>query len=488
MKINTPIPPEVLAVLNALSDAGFAGYIVGGCVRDILMNKEPKDWDVATDATPEQMLKVFPESVYENSFGTVGIKTESEDPKLKIIEATTFRIESTYSDSRHPDEVKFAKTIEEDLSRRDFTMNAIALAPHREESDIIDPFGGQADIARKLIRAVGNPTERFNEDALRMMRAIRFSAQLGFEIEERTANALRENAHLLARISCERIRDEFEKTIMAPGALEGIERLRDYGLLRYSMPELLEGVNVGQNKHHIYTVWEHNVRALEYTVKKNYPLEIRLAALLHDVGKPRTKRGEGPDSTFYHHEAVGATMARKMLERLKFSRKVVDTVTHLVRHHLFYYNVGEVSEAGVRRFVKRVGPENIDDLLKVREADRIGSGVPKAVPYKLRHLLFMIEKVKKDPITPSMLAIDGVKLMELLQIKPGPRVGWILNTLLNDVLDDPARNTVEYLSNRAQELNKLSDKELIEMSKEAKEKKEEVEDELEGEMKKKHRV
>jgi poly(A) polymerase/tRNA nucleotidyltransferase (CCA-adding enzyme) len=495
MGAKVKIPKEISEIIQALKKAGFDAYPVGGCVRDLLLGKEPKDWDVTTGAKPEEIQKIFstfagatadkPATVYENNFGTVGVKTDSKDESLKIVEVTTFRVEGRYSDARHPDEIKFAKTVEEDLSRRDFTINALALSL---EKGPIDPFGGEKDLKNKIIRAVGNPDDRFSEDALRMMRAVRLAAQLGFEIEKKTEEAIRHNAQLLKKISRERIRDEFSKTVMSANASWGVRMFQSLELINHIIPELSEGVGVAQNKHHIYTVWEHNVLALEYAAGKNYSLEVRLASLLHDIGKPRTKRGEGSDSTFYQHEYVGAKMTKKILEDLKFSKNTVDYVTHLVRYHLFYYNVGEVTEAGVRRFLARVGPQNVDDLLKVREADRIGSGVPKAFPYKLRHLLFMIDKVKRDPISPKMLKINGNELMKLLSIESGPKVGHILNALLEEVIDDPGRNTKEYLEKIARELDKLSLKELEDLRKKAEKRKDEFEEGIESEMKQKHRV
>jgi len=486
--IKNLIPQEVEIVCHQLMKAGFDAYIVGGCVRDIYQGISPHDWDVTTNAQPEQIQEIFPDSVYENNFGTVGVKTGSANQQYAIIEVTTYRIEDTYSDNRHPDTVSFAKTVEEDLARRDFTMNAMALAGSGDTQEIIDPFGGERDINKKIVRAVGDPRERFTEDALRMMRAIRLACQLDFEIEKGTLDAIFEVGELLKKISWERIRDEFTKIIMTPRAGWGMELLRDTGLLRYIMPELLEGVGVDQNKHHIYTVWEHNKRALEYTVEKEYDLEIRLAALLHDVGKPATKRGNGKDSTFHGHEVVGGRMTKNILERMKFSKKIVDHVTHLVRNHLFYYNVGEVTEAGVRRFLSRVGFEYVDDLIKVREADRIGSGTPKAVPYKLRHLLFMIDKVRRDPISPKMLALNGNELMKELKLTPSPRVGWILAILLEDVIEDPTRNVKEDLLQRAGKLSEQSDVVLIEKMKQSKERAEEFESGVEQEIKRKFKV
>lgn len=507
-------------------DNGYETYLVGGCVRDLLRKTvygesiEPKDWDISTNAKPEEIQKLFPDSVYENQFGTVLVKlkpqTVTDDTQtnteekilrtsasgqrrsaLNVVEVTTFRLEGKYTDKRHPDEVKFAKTIEEDLSRRDFTINAMALKCNPNlhmhsnalnERELIDPYGGHGDLGKKIIRTVGKPEERFQEDALRLLRAARFAVELGFEIEFNTRRAIEKCASLLEMIAKERIRDEFIKIINSPAAARGMIRLEELNLLRYIVPELREGLGVGQNKHHIYTVFEHHVRALDYATKKNYSLEVRLASLFHDVGKPRSKQGNGPNSTFYNHEAIGAKMTLKILDRLRFSRELVEKVTHLVRYHLFYYNVGEVTEAGVRRFLARVGPESVPDLLKVREADRIGSGVPKAFPYKLRHLLFMIEKVKNDPIGPKMLKVSGDDVMRILEISPGPRVGQVLAILLEEVLDDPSRNREEGLESRVRDLGKLNDGELKKLADRAKERKEEFEGGVEAEMKKKYFV
>lgn len=479
------IPEIVKETAEKLEGAGFKAYFVGGCVRDLLLGREPKDWDITTSAKPEEIQKLFPDSVYENKFGTVGVKTRSEDPKLKIIEITTFRIEGKYSDKRHPDEVKFAETLEEDLSRRDFTVNALAMSPDRE---IIDPCGGEKDIKEKIIRTVGDPEARFEEDALRLMRAVRFSSELDFEIDFGTRRAIEAKAGLLEAIAKERIRDELIKVLMCDRATAGIILLEEVDLLRYVCPEIREGLGVGQNKHHIYTVFEHNVRALDYAAKKNYSLEVRMAALLHDVAKPRVKKGDGPDSTFYNHDSVGAKMTVRILDNLRFSKEFVEHVAHLVKYHLFYYNVGEVTDAGVRRFLNRVGPEYLDDLIKVREADRIGSGVPKAVPYKLRHLLFMVDKVKRDPISPKMLKVDGKTVMDEAGIPPSAKVGQILAVLLEEVLEDPTKNDKSKLIARVRELNELSLEKLAEMASRGKEKVEEFESGAEEEMKKKHYV
>lgn len=478
---------EIGKVADSLDKAGYQAYLVGGCVRDLLLGREPKDWDIATNAEPTVIQKIFPDSVYENEFGTVGVKTRSRKEKLKIIEITTFRSEGVYSDKRHPDKISFAKNIEEDLARRDFTINALAIDLN-SKLEITDPYDGQKDLDKKIIRAVGNPNQRFNEDALRLLRAIRFATELNFAIEPATAEAIQKNSDQLKFIAQERIRDEFTKIILSDRAKEGVELLEKYGLLKNIVPELREGIGCGQNLHHIYTVWEHNLRALDYAVKKDCSLPVRLAALFHDVGKPRTKNGDGHNSTFYNHEHVGAKMTAVIMKRLVFPKEIAEKTAHLVRCHLFYYNVGEVTEAGVRRFLQRVGPENIPDLIKIREADRIGSGVPKAVPYKIRHLLFMIEKVKKDPISPKMIKINGTELMTLLKIEPGPKIGGILNILLEEILDDPEKNNKVYLKKRGKELNQLTESELKAAAAKAKDKKNEFETNQEEEIKKRYWV
>ena len=451
------IQQEVKNILDKLSKAGYEAYAVGGCVRDLLLKKTPKDWDIATNAKPEEIQNIFSDSVYENDFGTVGIKTGSEDPALAIVEVTPYRIEGKYTDKRHPDEVRFAEKLEEDLSRRDFTINALALDG---DENVIDSFNSQKDLKDKIIRTVGNPRERFGEDALRLLRAIRFATVLGFKIEDKTLEAIKESAEWLRAISKERIRDEFVKIIESDKAYEGVLLLEETGLLQYIVPEIRDGIGVGQNLHHIYTVWEHNLLALKYAAEKKYSLAVRLGSLFHDIGKPKTKRGEGKYSTFYGHDVVGAKITAEVMERLKFSKELSEKVIKLVRYHLFYYNVGEVTESSVRRLLANVGPENIEDLIKVREGDRIGSGRPKAVPYKLRHLKYIIDKVSHDPISVKMLKIDGNELMKELGAGPGPKIGLILNSLLAEVLDDPTKNTKEYLTSRVHELDKKSPEEL----------------------------
>jgi poly(A) polymerase/tRNA nucleotidyltransferase (CCA-adding enzyme) len=471
------IPKEVRLVLDKLKKKGFEAYAVGGCVRDFLRGVEPKDWDIATNCRPEEIRKIFPKSFYENKFFTVTVQTNSRNPRLKEIEVTTYRSEAKYTDKRHPDEVRFARTIEEDLARRDFTINAMALDLLGQKLKIIDPFNGQKDLEDKIIRTVGNAADRFNEDALRMIRAVRLAVVLGnkWTIEAKTSQAIKINAPWLRAISKERIRDELMKIIMAEEAARGIELLRELGLLKYIIPELEEGYGVGQNKHHIYECYEHSLLSLKYAAKQGFNKYVRLAALLHDVAKPRTKRGEGPDSTFYGHEVVGAKLTARILERLKFPKKDIEKIVKLVRYHLFYYNVGEVTESSVRRLVRQVGPENMQELLQVRVCDRIGSGVPKAEPYKLRHLKYIIEKVSRDPISVKMLKVDGEDVMRILKIKPGPRVGHVLSVLLGMVLEDPRKNKREILEKKIKEIGQMSDKDLEKLAGKSRKKREKLE-------------
>ncbi len=481
------LPKEISSVLETLQKGGFEAFAVGGGVRDMLRGEKPKDWDVATNAKPEEIRGLFPKTFYENKFFTVTVQTDSPDETLKEIEVTTYRSEGRYDDRRHPSEVVPAKTIEEDLSRRDFTVNALAL----RDGEILDPFGGQDDLKKKIIRAVGDANERFSEDALRMIRAVRFASALGFEIEAQTKEAILAHAASMKMISKERIRDEFMKIISSKNAMTGMEMLRELKLLPYVIPELEKGYGVGQNKHHVYTVWEHNLRALDYAAKHDYHPMVRLAALLHDVAKPHTKRGEGPNSTFYGHDVVGAKVTIEEMERLKFSREEIEKVSKLVRWHLFNYDLeAGTTDAAVRRLIKNVGEDNIEDLVRVRICDRIGSGVPKAVPYRLRHFQFRVEKILREgeAVKVTMLKIDGKDIMNILGIPPGPKVGHILNALLEEVLDDPKKNEREYLEKQAKELSKLSEKELVELRKKAEEKVELVEGAREDELKKKYYV
>jgi poly(A) polymerase/tRNA nucleotidyltransferase (CCA-adding enzyme) len=487
------IPIQILEILEEMEEAGFDVYLVGGCVRDILLGRVPKDWDITTNAKPEEIQKVFENTFYENDFGTVGVVVDTEDPTLKVVEITPYRMESKYTDKRHPDILNFTDKIENDLKRRDFTINAIALkishaayvypGSAKEKGEVkeslvelVDLWEGRKDLKDNVIRTVGDPKDRFNEDALRIMRAVRLATELGFKIEENTGKALIEQARLLKIVSRERMREEFTKILMSDNPRQGVQDLLDLGLLKYIMPELEEGVGVRQNKEHIYTVWEHNIRSLGHAANKGFPLEVRMAALLHDIGKPQTKEGEGLDSTFYNHEIVGAKMTMKMLSRLRYPKKFTEKVIRLVRWHLFFSDTDIITLSAVRRIVRNVGPENIWDLMKVRFCDRVGMGRPKEKPYRLRKYEAMIEEALRSPLTVSMLKINGSRLMELTKIESGPKIGYILHALLEEVLDDPALNTKEYMEKRALEIAKLSEDEMRKLGTSGKQRKDKEEE------------
>ncbi|OGZ44371.1 MAG: hypothetical protein A3J55_03610 [Candidatus Ryanbacteria bacterium RIFCSPHIGHO2_02_FULL_45_17b] len=480
------IPKEIHEIGGVLQNAGFEAYAVGGCVRDLLIERAPADWDITTNASPEDIQRLFQNSFYENKFGTVTVVTESKKDSLKHVEITPYRADVSYSDKRHPDEVSFVRNIEEDLKRRDFTVNAIAI--HLKELQVVDLFGGQEDSKEKLIRAVGNADERFKEDALRLLRAARLATQLDFDIEPITASAIAKNAGLLRFVAVERVRDELSKLLASDMPDRGFEILRQLQLLPFVLKELAEGVGVGQNKHHIYSVWEHNLRAVQYAAEKKWSLEVRMAALLHDVAKPRCKKGDGPDSTFYGHDVVGARMAMEILGRLKYPKQFIEKVAKLVRYHLFYYNVDEVTESSVRRLIARVGLEDMEDLIQVRICDRIGSGVPKAEPYKLRHFRFLVEKLSRDPVSVKMLRVKGDDVMRITGIQPGPNVGFLLNILLEETIDDPSLNQKPKLEKRLQELGKMTDEELQKLASDAKKKTIALEEQEVGDIKKKHWV
>jgi tRNA nucleotidyltransferase (CCA-adding enzyme) len=485
------IPPEVIFVSETLEQNGFSAYLVGGCVRDVLVGREPKDWDITTDATPEKIISLFEKTVYENTFGTVGVciikeGTDPEEKVYEIVEVTPFRKEGKYSDNRHPDEVVFSENIADDLSRRDFTVNAMAYRLKTDE--LVDLYEGQKDLEKKVIRAVGDPNARFEEDALRMLRAIRFSAQLGFAIDSDTLVAIANKNELLKNISSERIRDEFSKTLMSSEPMAGVGMLQKLGLLKHFIPELEQGIGCEQGGAHKYDVFEHLLQALQHAADKNWSLEICLSALFHDIGKPKTRRpGQKKAYTFYGHEVVGARMAQKILERLKYPKDTVELVTKLVRYHMFFSDTEQISLSAVRRIVQNVGVDNVWTLMNVRECDRVGMAKVEA-PYRLRKYHAMLEQVMRDPISVKQLAVDGNILMNELAVPAGRRMGWILNSLLEEVLDDPEKNTREYLDKRVGELNQLSDEDLKKLGEQAKEKKEELEEAEVEELHKKHGV
>ncbi len=488
------IPTEIANVTLALEAAGFEAYLVGGCVRDLIRNVKPKDWDVTTNATPEQIIALFPKTFYENDYGTVGVVNEEipegdeEKGTLRVVEVTPYRKETTYSNFRHPDEVIFSGNLHDDLLRRDFTMNAIAYNVSKQE--IVDPYEGEEDIRRHLIRTVGKPEDRFHEDALRVMRAVRFGAELGFAIEMETMNAVVKFAYRLEKIAAERIRDEFIKIIMSERPMEGIILLERTKVLSFIMPELEQGLGCEQNGDHIYEVWEHNLRALQHAAERKWPLHVRVAALLHDVAKPATRKwsDEKRDWTFYGHDVVGERMSKKMLERLRFPKQFIHDVSTLVRYHLFFSDIEKITLSAVRRIVANVGPELVWDLMDVRSCDRIGMGRPKETPYRLRKYHSMIEEAMRAPVSVGMLKIDGAKIMEITKEKPSPRIGWILHALFEEVLENPTQNTEEYLTKRAQALADEDQEMLKKLGEAGKEKKEEKEQAEVGAIRKKYNV
>ncbi len=483
------VPHPVSRVTETLQGAGFEAYLVGGCVRDLIMGKKPKDWDVTTNARPQEIITLFPKTFYENDFGTVGVVNEdTEDETLRVVEVTPYRLEGGYSDKRRPDTVTFTRNLEDDLLRRDFTINAMAYDPDKRQ--LVDLYKGQEDIKDKIIRAVGNPDERFNEDALRIMRAIRIATEIGFIIETETGEAIRKHADSLKAIAVERIQVEFSKMIMSPEPMVGVISLHEHGILKHIAPELETGLGVEQNGDHIYHVWEHNLRAVQHSAERGWPLHIRLAALFHDIAKPETRRfsEEKRDWTFYGHDVVGGRVTKGIMARLKYPKDMTDTVAKLVRWHLFFTDIDKITLSAVRRLVRNVGPENVWDLMKVRACDRIGMGRPKEKPYRLRKYEAMIEEATRAPVSVGMLKIDGARIMELTGEKPGPRLGFILHALLEEVLEDPELNTKDYMEERTIALAHMSDDTLKTIGERGKERKEEEEEREVGEIRKKHKV
>lgn len=471
------IPPQILRVTKTLEEAGYEAWIVGGCVRDIALGRKPKDWDITTNANPEQIQSLFENTFYTNEFGTVGVVNDAvEDETLKVVEVTPYRLEGKYSDARRPDSVTFSTNIEDDLKRRDFTINALAFSP--ESGKLLDLYEGIKDIEAGVLRAVGEPKARFDEDALRILRAVRIAAELGLTIEEKTKLAMGESASQLAKISKERIRDEFVRIINSSQPKAALILSHQLGILQYISPELEEGIGIDQNQAHSYDVFEHNIRSLQHAADKGWDFEVRIAALFHDIGKPKSRRWseEKHDWTFHGHDVVGARMVKKVLENLKFPRETIDKTENLVRWHMFFSDPDKITLSAVRRIIANVGKDNIDDLVKLRICDRIGTGRPKEQPFRLRKYQAMIEQALRDPISVGMLKIDGGELMSVTGEKPGPRLGWMLHALLEEVLDDPAKNTKEYMDAKALELSKMSDSELRAIGEEGKERKEEAEE------------
>ena len=482
------IPEEVSAIATRLREDGFEAYLVGGCVRDLLIGRQPKDWDITTNATPDKIQAVFPDSFYENDYGTVGVKTGSADERTAIVEVTPYRIESAYSDKRRPDKVEFGTSLVEDLARRDFTINAIAL--DESKGHIVDPYKGQEDIQGNIVRAVGNANERFGEDALRMLRAVRFVAELDFGIDGETAAAINKNSKHLSHVSRERIRDELVRILNSDKPMNALVLAQQLGILEFIAPDLIRGIGVDQNQAHSYDVFGHLMRTMQHAADKKFSFDVRLASLFHDVSKPETRRWseEKKDWTFHGHEVVGSRVTKKAIEDLRFSRETVEKVVKLVRWHMFFSDPEQITLSAVRRIIRNVGEENIWDLLNLRICDRIGTGRPKEQPFRFRKYKAMVEQALRDPISVSMLKTDGNRIMEIFKEKPGQKIGWTLNALLEEVLDDPKKNELGYLDARTADLLKMSDDDLRELGESGKKKREEKEEKELNEIMEKYHV
>lgn len=448
------IPADVASVIDRLREAGHEAFVVGGCVRDALRGITPGDWDVATDAKPDEIQRIFKRSIYTNRFGTVVVRTGEQE-----VEVTTYRIESGYADHRRPDVVAFTDSLHEDLGRRDFTMNAMAWSP-ADGGTLVDPFGGQVDLRAKVVRAVRDPDERFREDALRMLRAARFAATLGFRIDEATAEGVRRNAQLAKALSGERTQQEIVKILRAPTPSVGFRMLSDLGLLDVLAPELELCRHTPQEKVAAQDVFEHSLATLDAAAAELPPprtaeeeendLVLRLAALFHDVGKPDTY----DDGHFHQHEFVGEAKARQILRRWKMPKEVVERTTHLIRHHMFWYQPDWTGSA-VRRFIRKVGLEEIDDLFFLRRMDNIGSGARAPRMHALNELWLRVQEEihTATAFSEKDLKVTGVEIMEALGIPPGPEVGRIKRALFERVLDEPESNTPARLLELAKEIH-----------------------------------
>lgn len=462
IKMRAKLPEFVQEIFDKFQKAGFEIYVVGGSVRDILLKREVSDWDFTTNAAPEQILKLFPKGFYDNKFGTVGISHPSSKFPYEI---TTFRKEIGYSDRRHPDRVVWGQKIEEDLARRDFTINAIALLPpaRRDQGkpskdkppcELIDPFKGQKDLRAKLVRAVGDPHQRFAEDALRLMRAIRIATQLGFEIEEKTFQAIKDNASLINKIAAERVRDELIKILSTNHPADGFMLLKNSALLHEILPELEKAFDIPQKspgRHHIYDVGTHSIMSLKHCPSDD-PI-VRLAALIHDLGKVATfKKQANGTITFYNHEVVSTSIARNFAQRFRFSKKDRQKLVTLVRWHQFTVDERQTDSA-IRRFIRNVGKDNLKHILDLRVGDRLGGGA-RETSWRLEKFKKRLIEVQKQPFSVTDLKVSGHDVMKILGLNSGPMVGRVLNQIFKEVVEEGVPNERKILLKRIKEIGK----------------------------------
>jgi len=428
------IPNEIRHIAEVVRNSGKKAYIVGGALRDYYMKRPVgNDFDMATDASPQEISSLFPRVIPTGiKHGTVTILAGRF-----AVEMTTFRVEGGYADGRRPDAVTFVADIDEDLSRRDFTMNAMAFDPLSAE--LRDPFGGQDDIRKRCIRSVGNPTLRFTEDGLRPLRAIRFAAQLGFTIEAATLAAIPSTVNTFRQVSRERVRDELEKILLSPSPSTGLRLLESSGFLAEILPELLPARGCQQKGMHAFDVMDHLYLSVDAARRD---LVIRLAALFHDAGKPAARvPGQDGIPTFHNHEAISARLASEAMRRLKFPNETIVAVLHLVKNHMFNYTENW-TDAAVRRFIARVGPDSIEDLFSLRIADAAATAGTRPDARPLEPFRKRLETILAEESALSLkdLAVGGEDLAEI-GIPRGPAMGRILDELLETVLDDPAQNT-----------------------------------------------
>ena len=455
MLIN-PILKEIALLFNS---AMKEICLVGGAVRGLLMGMKIHDLDLATDATPEEVTKIFKEAKQKTSVIPTGLKhgTVTVIYKKQSIEITTYRTDGDYSDGRRPDKVSYSSSIEEDLSRRDFTMNAIALRLPKGEK--IDPFNGENDLKKGIIRCVGDPVLRFGEDGLRPLRAVRFAAQLGFKVEKETLSAIPGALENCAKVSAERIRDEIEKIILSKKPSIAFLLMEQTGLLGLFLPELAAGRGVDQNDYHEFDVLDHNLLACDWAAEKEFPVDVRLAALLHDIGKVPTRKpipNDESNYTFYNHEIESKYITRNILSRLRFPNHVIEMVCHLVKEHMFHYT-DDWSDAAVRRFIVRIGEANVTKFYQLRKADAYAKAGTEPPRDSLLPLACRVDKALAENHAFSLkdLAVKGSDLISI-GIKPGKTMGIILRELLESVLDDPEMNNKDELLKLAGKFNEVT--------------------------------